>query len=144
MTVARLDDHGFVEFLGSHDRHIAAEAQAVLDHVVGEDVELLLTLAVDVLRAEIAENIDQPGPANLGLNDLGGQGDAGEQPTELPGRGRMPGLLFDQVLLDGDVAIRGLHNNRFLGMGVILGHRHLRGAKWTFADPASHWHPRSR
>ena len=52
------------------------DAEAVEHGFVGIDVELLLHLALDVDLAVRARDIGQAGAADLGLDQLGGQGDA--------------------------------------------------------------------
>ena len=84
-----LDDDRLLVLLRSHDRHVAAVAQAVQQRLVGEHVELLHRLALHVLLAGRAEDVDQPGPADLRGDDLGGQRDAGQQPGELAAGLRM-------------------------------------------------------
>ena len=71
--------------------------------LVGVDVELLLHFALHVGFAGGAEHVEQPGAADAGLNHLGRQRDAGEQPGKCAARVGADGLLLlHDVLLDGD------------------------------------------
>jgi hypothetical protein len=97
-----LDDVGFVVLLGDHQAHVAAVTEALDDGLIGDLVELLNQLALDVGIAGRAENAEQTGPPHAILDDPGGQGDAREKPTELSGGGGVGLLPLDDVLLNGD------------------------------------------
>ncbi len=62
--------------------------------MIGEDVQLLDRFALDVGRPGTADDVDQAGPANLGRDDLGRQGDARKQPGEVAAGVRVDSLLF--------------------------------------------------
>ena len=56
-----------------------------------------------MLAADGADDVEQAGAGDLGLDHLGGQRDAGEQPGELAGGlRRMAPLLLQDVVLDRD------------------------------------------
>src|SRR5205085_5878622 len=93
------DDLGLATLLRAENGDVAAKPETALDRLVGDHVELLLHFAMDVAALGIAQNIEQAGAANLGLNNAGGERDSGEQPTEFACRGRVLGLLGDHGLL---------------------------------------------
>src|SRR5690606_38040061 len=72
---------------------------------VRDDVQLLLRLALHVVRADFAQHVDEAGAAHLGRDDLGGYGQRGQQPGQ---RAAVLGLLelaLQNVALQGrDVA----------------------------------------
>src|SRR5207244_12121510 len=66
---------------------------------LGEHVELLLHLALDVDRAEFAEDIGEPGAPYLTGDDLGGEAQIVEQVRQLARGLRVePLLLHDEPL----------------------------------------------
>ncbi len=77
--------------------------------LIGEDVELLLLLALHIGQTRGAQNIAEPGAPHSRLDHLGGQRDAGKQPRERSARaGRMDLLLLHDVLLHS-------HDQLFIG-----------------------------
>ena len=86
-------------FLRGDDAHAARVLDAVPHSLVGEHVELLLYLALDVDRAEFAEDIGEPGAPHLARDDLGGEAQIIQQVRQLPrGFGVQPLLLHDEPL----------------------------------------------
>ena len=73
-------------FLRPHHADPAGVVEALLDGLVGEHVELLLLLALDVPAPARAEDVDQPGAADRRRDDLGGQRDVVEQVGQLARR----------------------------------------------------------
>ena len=95
--------------------------QRVHQHLVGIDVELLLHLALHVDVAGRAQDVGEARAADLGLDHLGGQRDAGEQPGKLARHAGKPPLLAQNVLLHGND--RGVDSARgsLEGRGIRLG-----------------------
>ena len=69
--------------LGPDQAHLAAAAERADELLVGQEVELLLDLALDVDVARVAEEVDEPGLADVAVDDLGGDGEVAEEPGEL-------------------------------------------------------------
>ena len=88
-------------FLATHHADPAGVLQAVLDRLVGEHVELLLLLALHVLGALLAQDVDQAGPPDGRGDDLGRQGDVVEQIGQLPRGLGVAVLLVEDEALDG-------------------------------------------
>ena len=89
-------------FLGRHGAKPPAMVHRLDDRLVGEDVELLLLLALDVVRIRGAEDVDQTGPADLVGDHLRGERDVVEDAGQLAGGLRVQPLLLDDVPVDRD------------------------------------------
>ena len=87
--------------LRGHDADPPGVVQRVLHGLVGEDVELLLLLALHVVAPGAAEDVDQAGAPDAGRDDLGGERDVVEQVGELPGGLGVLVLLVEDEPLDG-------------------------------------------
>ena len=94
------DDDRVLVFLGGDNADALAFFEAIDQRVVGVNIELLLHLALDVYLVGGAENIDERRPADLRLDHLGGQDQAGHQPLQLGMRALDMRLLLDDVLLE--------------------------------------------
>ena len=95
-------DHLLV-FFRPHHADPAGELEGLLDRFIGEDVELLLLLALHVSVLRRAQDVHQPRPANGRRDQLGGEGDVVEQAGELArGIGEVPLLVQDESLDGGD------------------------------------------
>ena len=88
-------------FLRTHYADPPGVLQAVLDGLVGEDIELLLLLALHVQDAGGAKDVDQAGAADCGGDDLGRERDVVEQIGQLPRRLGVAVLLIENEALDG-------------------------------------------
>jgi len=75
--------------------------ERVLDRLVGVEVELLLDLALDVLRVGAAEDVDEPGPPDGGGDDLGRERDVVQEVGELARGFRVLALLLEDEPFDG-------------------------------------------
>ena len=85
----------------AHHADPAGVVEAVLDGLVGDDVELLLLLALDVPVAGRAQDVDQAGAPDRRRDDLGGERDVVEQVGELARRLGIAVLLVEDEALDG-------------------------------------------
>ena len=74
--------------------------QAVLDDLVGEDIQLLLVFPLDISMTRPSQNIDQAGPPDRGRDNLGRERDVVEEIGQLPGRFRVAILLIQDEPLD--------------------------------------------
>ena len=87
--------------LGADEAHLAAAAQRADVLLVREQVQLLLDLVLHVDRSGVAEKVNEPGLADVAVDDLGGDGDVAEQTRELSlGAGHLV-LSLDDELLEG-------------------------------------------
>src|SRR6185295_8290404 len=80
----------------------AGAAEADLEAVLRVVVELLDLLAVDVLVAGGAQDVDEPRAADLAGDHLDGEDELPQQRGELPRRRRVEVLLFGQVAPERD------------------------------------------
>jgi hypothetical protein len=78
------------------------------DRLVGEDVELLLHLPLNVLVVGRAENVDEAGAANLARDHLRREREVVQDSRQLPGGLRVLPLLLDDEALDRDDRGRGV------------------------------------
>ena len=67
---------------------------------MGQQIELLLELPLDVDLAGSAEEVEQPGPANVAVDDFGSDAKIAHQPGERPRRVPEAILLFDDELFE--------------------------------------------
>ena len=71
---------------------------AVAHRLVGEHIQFLLHLALDIDRAEFAEDVGEAGAPHLAGDDLGGEAEVVQQVRQLPrGLGVEPFLLHDEA-----------------------------------------------
>ena len=109
-AVERIEDHAVLSALAAaaenrrllvllrgDDGDGAAVAEARHQDVVGDDVELLLRLAVDVGAAVVAEHVFDPGVAHLGGDRLGGERDRREDPRQVARGGGIAGFFVEDV-----------------------------------------------
>ena len=96
---AAVEGHRLLVLLADQRGDGVAQPQTVQQRLVGKDVQLLLLLALHVGLPDRAQDIAQAGRADLGLDHLGCQRDAAEEPTE-PAAG-----LADLLLLLQDVLL---------------------------------------
>lgn len=92
----------------------AGAVDAVPEHadqlVVGEKVQLLDVLALDVDRARVAQNVvHQPRLVDFHVDPLCGQADIPEQSGEFAGGGGKLSQLLDRELVQGQYSTMGLH-----------------------------------
>ena len=85
----------------AHHADPARVIEAILDGLVGEDVELLLLFALNVSMSRGSQDVDQAGSPDRGGDDLGGEGDVVEQVGELARGLRVAVLLVHDESLDG-------------------------------------------
>ena len=76
---------------------VAAVAEARHQDVVGDDVELLLRLAVDVGAAVVAEHVFDAGVAHLGGDRLGGERERRQDPGQVARGRRVARFLVEDV-----------------------------------------------
>jgi hypothetical protein len=92
--------HDLLFLLGRHPGHRRQPLQGVHHHFLGQDVQLLLLLALNVHRTPGTQYVHQAGSLHLGLYDLGCHPDASEYVGE-----KSPALRV-QVLLIGDETLQ--------------------------------------
>lgn len=63
-------DHRLFVFLGGDDGHALAAAERPQKHFIGDDIEFLLNFALDVLRADAAQNVFQARASHLVRDNL--------------------------------------------------------------------------
>ena len=68
------EDPGLLELLAGDHRAVAAPLEDRAEDVVGELVELLHLLALDVRLAGVAEQVGEPGRADARVDDPDGRG----------------------------------------------------------------------
>ena len=118
---------------GDHAAQVAGVVHGLVDHLLGELVELLDRFPLDVRRAGRPQEVEEPRLVHLLRDDLGGQGHVVEQVAQGSGRLRVLALLVDDVSTDrGDagvvhVALRG----------SVFGRYHPARCAETDARPAS-------
>jgi hypothetical protein len=95
-----LNDPGL--FLGRHCAEASAVVHRLDDDLVGENVELLLRLALDVLVFRCAEDVGEARAAHLVRDHFRRERQVVENARELTRGFRMIALLFDDEPLDGD------------------------------------------
>jgi hypothetical protein len=96
-----------VHFFRRHGRQVAAPFVGFDQHIVGNDVEFFLHLALHVLAARRAQHIAQ-GAFVDGLADaLASACHHFEQQTQLRRNMAFGALLFNQVAGEGDVVCHG-------------------------------------
>ncbi len=81
---------------------MAALLHAPLDRLVGELVELLHVLTLDIGPARLAEDVGQAGHVHLGADDLAGHHQVVEQTGEFTGGARVEHLIVHDLAADGD------------------------------------------
>jgi hypothetical protein len=89
---------GLVHLLGHHRRELAAPLVRLHQHLVGDHVELLLRLALDVLRADDVADARERALPHRVADHLARAGDHLEQEPELRRDRAGAALLLDQVL----------------------------------------------
>ena len=77
-----IEEDGAFVFLADEGSDGAAGAERVNDGLVGEDVQLLLLLALNVFCAEGSVGLAEAGGADFGFDALGGEGEAAHEPGE--------------------------------------------------------------
>jgi hypothetical protein len=75
--------------------------QAILDGLIGKDVELLLLLTLNVDAASGAKNVDQAGPADCRGDNLGCESNVIEQVGKFPRGFGVAVLLVENKTFDG-------------------------------------------
>jgi len=94
--------------LGGHHAQMPPVVHRVHHHVVGVDVELADFLAVDVLGARHAEDVDEARLADFAMDQLRGERDVVQDAGQLAGRaGVLPLLLEDEPAQGHDVSLHG-------------------------------------
>ncbi|MFO1427479.1 MAG: hypothetical protein U1F11_11020 [Steroidobacteraceae bacterium] len=93
------DDDRLLVLLGGDDRDAFAPAERAQQYLVGDDVELLLLLALHVLAADVAEHVLEPRAPHLVGDHLGGDGQRREDPGEGALGLGMLALLLEHVCL---------------------------------------------
>ena len=91
------------------------QTEAVEERFVGIDVQLLLLLALDVGLADGPVDVVERGQADLGLDHLGGESDAGEEIAEGAAGLADSLLLLLNVLLEG-----GDHGDAVSSLNVTM------------------------
>jgi len=85
----------------NHAAEVSTVVHGVVDDLLGELVQLLHLLTLNILPASFSQDIDKPCFRHLPLNQLGGQSQIGEDIAEVTRRLRMLPLLFHDVPIDG-------------------------------------------
>ncbi len=99
--VAGIRDHmRFFVFLRDQQADVAAITEAAHQRAVGDLVQLLHFLALDIHFARGAHDVRQAAARNLRGDDFAGEGDAGEQPAKLRGRVRIAPFAFQKMTFD--------------------------------------------
>ena len=88
-------------FFRAHHTDSAGVLQAILQRLVGENVQLLLLLTLDVLNAGRAQNVHQAGTADRRGDDLGRQADVVQEVLQLARCLRVAVFLVEDEALDG-------------------------------------------
>lgn len=97
-------------FLGGHGCQVAAPFVGLDQHLVGDDVQLLLDFALHVLAAGRAQHVAD-GALVDGLADaLAGAGHDFQQQAQLAGDEAVHALLLDQVAGQADVFLHGFNS----------------------------------
>jgi hypothetical protein len=108
-----LDDYGVGVLFRCHDGNVAPVAQKLQQCLVGDDIELLHRLALDIRFARHANDAGQTRAPHLRRDNLRGQGNAREQPRELSACLRVvAALLLKNVLLDREQLQMGFTHPR--------------------------------
>ena len=120
-----------LELFGSHARHQAAPVAAAQHDVVGQQVELLLHLALDVARAYFAEEAAQRALGGHRRDRLDGGGDVDKQ------RAEVVGALDAVELLDEELRERGASQVHGRVSLQVAGFRGLAGV-WSRSQSGRH------
>src|SRR5690349_4564264 len=95
------DDERVLVFLGRQNPDAIAHTEAMEQHVIRVNIQLLLHLTLHVRCALRPEDIRKTGAAHLGFDHLGGEGDSRKEPGELARSGRKTLLPLKDMLLNG-------------------------------------------
>jgi hypothetical protein len=93
-----------LRLLGDHAAEVSGVVEGVVDHVLGEHVELLDLFSVDVAVPGPSEDVHEPRLVHLPADHLRGQGHVVEEVRQCPRGFRVPTLLVHDVPLQGDDA----------------------------------------
>jgi len=117
VRIAVGDQPGQIHFLGSHGRQVAAPFVGIEQDVVGDHVELLLRLALDVLAAGFAQGLTQAALADGDGDMLAGPRHHLDQQPQVGGQQVLFALFFDQVAGEGDTTHEDSGKTR-MGKGI--------------------------
>jgi hypothetical protein len=99
--VAVGDEVDGLHLLRRHGGEVAAPLVGLQERLVGDHVELLLHLALDVLGVEIAEHAAERALVDRMADGLAGARHDLDQQAQLGGQGGLAALLFDEELGQG-------------------------------------------
>ena len=119
---SRAQDHRLLVLLGRDDRDAFAAAERAQQNLVGDDVELLLLLALHVLAADRAEHVVEARAPHVRRDHLRRDRERREDPRERAGGLGVVLLLLQDVGLQRDEAVVAGGCSR-----VVFGSAH-----WTF------------
>ncbi len=91
-----------VHLFRGHARQVAAPFVGFDQHLVGDDVQLLLDFALHVLAAGGAQHVTQSALVDADGDALASTGDHFDEQAQLRGQLGSATLLFDQVLREAD------------------------------------------
>ena len=95
LRVLQRDLDGLLDLFASHHAHVPSRLDDAHDRAVGEIVELLDLLALNVRRSRAAEDTREPCFTDAAAYDFGGQADLLEKPGEIPGGLRHAALAVE-------------------------------------------------
>src|SRR3990170_2316117 len=125
-------------FLRGHGAEAPAVINRLDDYLVGEDVELLLRLALHVLQVGRAEDVGKARASNLVGDHLGGEREVVKQAGQLTRRLGVEFFLLDDESLDRDDRCRGVLNHskiprRRYGGGARNTGEHLPHRRYVYS-----------
>ena len=141
LAVVEEQRDGLGVLLRADQADLPASAEGAHEGLVGEHVELLLLLVLDVDLAGLAEQVHEPGLADVSLDHLRSDGHIAQQTRELalrPGRLR---LALDDELLQGDKRAATCREGG--PSGAIVGERHGIGSAFRGGALRGSYGPRS-
>ena len=97
LRILRRDLNRLLDLFTSHHADVPARLDGAHDHAVGEVVELLNLLALNVRRSRASEDAREPGFADAAAYDFGGQANLLEKPCEIARGFRHAALAVEQV-----------------------------------------------
>ncbi len=96
---ARRDRDDLVGLFRDDQAGLATEPESLDELGVGDGVELLLDLALDVRLTRVTEHVEEPGAPDVAVYHLRGEGQIADEPGKRPGRDGDAILLLEDELL---------------------------------------------
>ena len=139
-------DHGLLHLLRGRQRDEPAVVEGLEQDLVGDDVELLLLLALDVGRAGRAVRLARSPRPRARRDALGGDAEAHEQQRQLAGRARRRPLLLENEPVERDRRGAHRHGGLLLLPGDLPAARRdrrvaARGRRERALDRVAGWRP---